>query len=206
MDDQPSEGSMTRTALLVSAGVVSLALFAGCPSRSLPPPPEDEPKHEATPACGKVFKDPKVRGGPGCCIDPAAGLLGSGDVISVCGTSAAAYLGETRDGTACRFHFQKPGDDPKQTFVMVSRLIVPSGAPAPMAPDPMLVWTWKKIPLQGALGYQATATGNEPGLLDHQTILWAGRGRRIVGLHVSKQVCNETQAQALLQKTIDAVP
>jgi hypothetical protein len=43
-------------------------------------------------------------------------------------------------------------------------------------------------------------------MLDHQTILWAGRGRRIVGLHVSKQLCDETQAKALLQKAIDAVP
>jgi hypothetical protein len=197
---------MTRLDGLVSAGVVSLALLAGCPSRSLPPPPEDEPKHEAAPACGKLFKDPKVRGGNGCCVVPAAGLLTSGEVVSACGVSATAYLGETREGTACRLHFQTPGNDPKQTFVMVSRVMVPAGAPAPMAPDPMLVWTWKKVPLQGAIGYQATATGNESGLLEHQTILWAGRGRRIVGLHVSKQVCNEAQAQALLQKTIDAVP
>jgi hypothetical protein len=35
---------------------------------------------------------------------------------------------------------------------------------------------------------------------------WAGRGRRIVGLHVARSVCNETQAQALLQKALDAVP
>jgi hypothetical protein len=153
-----------------------------------------------------VFKDPKVRGGPACCIEPAAGLLKSGDIVAACGLGAAAYLGETRDGTACRFHFQKAGEDPNQTFVMISRPIVPSGAPAPMGPEPMLVWTWKKIALRDALGYQAMATGHEPGLLDHQTILWAGRGRRIVGLHVSKQVCNETQAQVLLQKAIDAVP
>ena len=89
---------------------------------------------------------------------------------------------------------------------MVSRLIVPPGAPAPMAPDPMLVWTWKKVPLRDALGYQAMATGREPGLLDHRTILWAGRGRRIVGLQVSKQLCDEAQAKVLLQKAIDAVP
>jgi hypothetical protein len=50
------------------------------------------------------------------------------------------------------------------------------------------------------------ATGHEPGLLDHQTILWAGRGRRIVGLHASKQLCDEAQAAQLLQKAIDAVP
>ena len=48
--------------------------------------------------------------------------------------------------------------------------------------------------------------GPEPGLLERQAIFWAGRGRRILGLHVSKQVCNETQAQALLQRAIDAVP
>ena len=71
----------------------------------------------------------------------------------------------------------------------------------------MLVWTWKKIPLRDALGYQAIATGREAGLLDGGSILWAGRGRRIVGLQVAKQLCDETAARkALLQKAIDAVP
>jgi hypothetical protein len=197
---------MTRLAPFVSVLGVALALLAGCPSRELAPPPPDEPKGEAAPSCGKVFKAQKLRGGPSCCILPTAGLLKSADVVSVCGAPAAAYLGETRDGTACRFHFQEPGGDPQQTFVMVSHPIIPAGSPAPMAPDPMLAWTWKKIPLRDAIGYQATATVNDSGLLERQTILWAGRGRRIVGLHVSKQVCNEGQAQALLQKAIDAVP
>jgi hypothetical protein len=39
-----------------------------------------------------------------------------------------------------------------------------------------------------------------------ETILWAGRGRRILGLHVSKHVCSKAQAHMLLQKAIDAVP
>jgi hypothetical protein len=185
--------------------VVAVAVLAGCQNRELPPPPAEEPKVEAAPSCGKVFKAPKLRGGPGCCILPSAGLLKSADVVAACGAPAAAYLGETRDGTACRLHFQEPGGDPLQTYVMVSRPIIPPGAPAPMGPDPMLAWTWKKIPLRDAIGYQATATVNEGGLLEHQTILWAGRGRRILGLHVSKAICDETQARALLQKAIDAV-
>jgi hypothetical protein len=130
-------------------------------------------------------------------------LLKASDIAAACGGS---YVGQTRDGTACRLHFQKPGADPAETFVMVSHPIVPAGAPAPSGPDPMLVWTWKKVPLGDALGYQAMATGHEPGLLDKQTIWWAGRGRRIVGLHVSKQLCDEEKAKALLQKAIDAVP
>ena len=87
---------------------------------------------------------------------------------------------------------------------MVTRLPVPPGAPAPTAPDPMLVWTWKKVALRDALGWKATATGKEAGLLEHQTILWAGRGRRIVGVHASKAVCSEAQSEVLLQKAIDA--
>ena len=43
-------------------------------------------------------------------------------------------------------------------------------------------------------------------LLEKQTVLWAGRGRRIIGLHVSKKICTPEQAEALLQKVIDAVP
>jgi hypothetical protein len=191
---------------LVLSLVVSGLVSAGCPSRSLPPPPEDEPKHDTTPFCGKVFNDPKIHGGSGCCYDQTAGLLKSSDIATACALPAAGYVGQTRDGTACRLHFQKPGVDPAETFVMVSHPIIPAGAPAPTAPDPMLVWTWKKVPLRDALGYEAVATGREPGMLEHQTILWAGRGRRIVGLHVSKQLCDETQAKVLLQKAIDAVP
>jgi hypothetical protein len=187
-------------------GAVALAFVAGCPSgRNLPPPPADDPKHDDAPAC-KVFKDPKLRGGSGCCIQPTAGLLKSADISAGCNLDTASYVGETRDGTACRLHFQKQGIDPKLTAVTVSRTMVPSGTAAPVSPDPMLAWTWKKVALRDALGYQAQATGNEPGLLDTQNILWAGRGRRIVGLHVPTVLCSEEQAFALLQKTIDAVP
>ena len=53
---------MTRPALVTA---VLLLAGAGCPSRELPPPPtrDDEPKKEEAPFCGKIFKDPKVRGG-----------------------------------------------------------------------------------------------------------------------------------------------
>ncbi|HEY7374534.1 MAG TPA: hypothetical protein VIF57_20390 [Polyangia bacterium] len=60
------------------AGAVVLLLAAagaGCPNRELPPPPADEPKHDEGPSCGKVFKDPKARGGGHCCVQPTAGLL-----------------------------------------------------------------------------------------------------------------------------------
>ena len=189
------------------AGGILLGVLSGCPSgRDLPPPPADEPKRDDPPACGKVFKDTKVRGGSGCCIVPTAGLLKSGDVAAGCSLDPTTYLGETRDGSACRLHFQKPGVDPKLSAVTVSRTIVPPGAAAPVSPDAMLAWTWKKLSLRDALAYQAQATGNEPGMLDAQNILWAGRGRRIVGLHVPKALCTEAQAQALLQKALDAVP
>jgi hypothetical protein len=153
-----------------------------------------------------VFKDPKVRGGSGCCLEPSLGLLKSADIIAACGLPPAAFLGETRDGTACRLHFQAAGGDPFQSYVMVSRPIVPAGAPAPVAPDPMLAWSWKKVPLKDAVGYRAVATATEPGLLASRHALWAGRGRRIVGLHVARSICSETAATALLQKAIDAVP
>ena len=193
------------------AALLLLAAGAGCPSRELPPPPaQDEPKTEEAPFCGKVFRDAKVRGGAQCCIQPSAGLLKSADVIAACGVGAAAYLGETRDGTACRLHFQVAGQgqtgDPKETFAMVSRPVIPSGAPAPMGPDPLLPWKWKKVALRDALGYEAVGSADEAKLLEKQTVLWAGRGRRIVGLHVSKQLCTAAQAEALLQKVIDAVP
>jgi len=193
------------------AALLLLAVGAGCPSRDLPPPPaQDEPKKEEAPFCGKVFRDAKVRGGAQCCIQPSAGLLKSADVIAACGVGAAAYLGETRDGAACRLHFQVAGQgqtsDPKETFAMVSRPVIPSGAPAPMGPDPLLPWKWKKLALRDALGYEAVGSADEAKLLEKQTVLWAGRGRRIVGLHVSKQLCTPAQAETLLQKVIDAVP
>jgi len=191
----------------IAALMFIAAVGAGCPSRDLPPPTErEEPKKEDAPFCGKVFKDPKVRGGAQCCVQPTAGLLKSADVVAACGAAAATYLGETRDGAACRLHFQVAGAEPAQSFAMVSHPVIPTGAPAPMAPDPLLPWKWKKIALRDALGYEAVGASDEPGLLEKTTVLWAGRGRRIVGLHVSKQLCTPTQAEALLQKVIDAVP
>ena len=89
---------------------------------------------------------------------------------------------------------------------MVSHPVIPGGAPAPMGPDPLLPWKWKKLALRDALGFEAVGSADEAKLLEKQTVLWAGRGRRIVGLHVSKQLCTPAQAEALLQKVIDAVP
>jgi hypothetical protein len=200
---------MTTTRAI--AGLLLLTAGAGCPSRELPPPPaQDEPRKEEAPFCGKVFRDAKVRGGAQCCVQPSAGLLKTADIVAACGVTAAAYLGETRDGAACRLHFQVGGQgqasDPKETFAMVSRPVIPSGAPAPMAPDPLLPWKWKKVALRDALGYEAMGAADEQRLLEKQTVLWAGRGRRIIGLHVSKQLCTPAQAEALLQKVIDAVP
>jgi hypothetical protein len=185
-----------------------LLLLAACPSRDLPPPPESEPASAKDPPspCGLVFRDPKVRGGSACCAGPSADLLKSADVVAACGLDAAAYLGQTRDGAACRLHFKTTGGDARESVVMVSRPLIPPGAPAPVRPDPLLPWSWKKVALRDALGFQASAASDEAKLLERQTILWAGRGRRIVGLHVSKQVCTDAQAQTLLQKAIDAVP
>jgi hypothetical protein len=197
---------MTKTRALATL-VLFAAAAAGCPSRELPPPPtrDDEPKKEEAPFCGKVFKDPKVKGGAQCCLQPSAGLLKSADVVATCGVAAAAYVGETKDGAACRLHFQVAGGDGKETFAMVSHPVIPAGAPAPMGPDPLLPMTWKKMTLRDALGFEAVGAAN-PALLEKQTVLWAGRGRRIIGLHVSKQLCTPAQAQSLLQKVIDAVP
>jgi hypothetical protein len=197
-----------------SAVVVLLAISgAGCPSREAPPPPaQEEPKKEDPPFCGKIFKDAKLRGGAQCCLQPSAGLLKSADVVAACGGTAATYLGETRDGAACRLYFKAgapapaPTSDPKETYVMVSHPVIPAGAPAPMGPDPLLPWKWKKVTLRDAIGFEAVGSADESALLEKQTVLWAGRGRRIIGLHVSKQVCTPAQAEALLQKAIDAVP
>src|SRR6185436_1663938 len=190
-----------------SAVAVLLALAgAGCPSREAPPPPaQEEAKKEDTPFCGKIFKDAKLRGGAQCCLQPSAGLLKSADVVAACGATAASYLGETRDGAACRLYFKAgaAASDPKETYVMVSHPVIPAGAPAPMGPDPLLPWKWKKVPLRDAIGFEAVGSADEAALLQKQTVLWAGRGRRIIGLHVSKQICTPAQAEALLQKAID---
>jgi hypothetical protein len=183
------------------------AAGAGCPSRELPPPParDEAPKKEEAPFCGKVFKDAKVRGGAQCCLQPSAGLLKSADVAGACGATAATYLGETKDGAACRLHFQVAGAEPTETYAMVSHPVIPAGAPAPMGPDPLLPMKWKKITVRDGLAFVAVGATN-PALIEKQTVLWAGRGRRVIGLHVSKQVCTPAQAEALLQKVLDGVP
>ena len=196
---------------VVAAGLFLCMFLGGCPGgRDLPPRPADEPRTDEkkadVPFCGKVFVDPKAPRRAGCCVGAAAGILKSADVVAACGAAPAAYLGEARDGEACRLYFQPAGGDPGDSWVMLSHPVIPVGAPAPVRPDPMLPWRWKKVPLRDAIGYQALAAHDEPGLLERQTILWAGRGRRILGLHVSRQVCSEAQAQALLQRAIDAVP
>jgi len=71
-------------------------------------------------------------------------------------------------------------------------------------PDGEIAWLGGRT--RDALGYEAVGSADESALLEKQTVLWAGRGRRIIGLHVSKQVCTPAQAEVLLQKVIDAVP
>ena len=186
-------------------------LLTACPgARDLPPRAQEEPKPEDkkpdVPFCGKVYGGAKASKRNTCCLGAAAGILKSADVAAACGVAPGAYLGEARDGDACRLYFQPASGDPLESWVMLSHPVIPVGAPAPVRPDPMLPWRWKKVALRDAIGYQALAAHDEPGLLDRQTILWAGRGRRILGLHVSKKVCSEAQAQALLQRAIDAVP
>lgn len=212
------ESSMNRRSrffgwTVASVAALSAATLAGCPTaRDIPPPPQDQPSSAAdekkpdVPFCGKVFTDPKAPKHNTCCRGPAAGIVKSADVVTACGATPAAYLGEARDDDACRYYFQPSSGDVHDSWVMLSHPVIATGAPAPVRPDPMLPWRWKKVALRDAIGYQAMSALNEPGLLEHQTILWAGRGRRIIGLHVSKQLCNETQAQALLQRAIDAVP
>jgi hypothetical protein len=197
-------------------------LLTACPNARDIPPREKEPtkvddKKPEVPFYGKVFSDGKTGKKGACCVGDAAGILKSTDVVAACGSAAPgslSYLGEARDGSACRLYFSRASQaaggsadiNINDSWVMLSHPVIPVGAPAPVRPDPMLPWRWKKVPLRDAIGYQALAARNEPGLLERQTILWAGRGRRILGLHVSKQVCNEAQAQALLQRAIDAVP
>ena len=92
--------------------------------------------------------------------------------------------------------------DAMTSMVMVHHPPVPPGSPAPTAPDALLPWAWKKVPLRDAIGFQAMPSdaGKPP---ETQTVLWAGRGRQIVALRVAKAVCSEAQAKDLLQKAID---
>lgn len=193
---------MTR---FLCAAVLGALVGEGCTSRELPPPPENAPPPPVAPAC-KIFHDAKYKTRAACCVQPAATVLKAADIASACGATAAAFVGETRDGTACRYHFKVGQGDPNQSYVMISRPLLPPGTPAPMGPDPLLPWNWKKVPLDNALGSQAVKAPDGPAPPEGQTILWAGRGRRILGLHVSKQVCSEAQAHTLLQKAIDAIP
>ncbi len=190
-----------------AAAAAGLLLLVGCPSRELPPPPPPRrASRHRRPAC-TVFKDPKGPAGARCCVEPAAGVLKPADIAAACGAGAAAFAGEIKDGAACKMHFTVAGEETAQSYVMVSRPVIPAGAPAPMGPDPLLPMNWKKVPLRDAVGFQvkSMASSNQS-LLERQTILWAGRGRRVLGLHVSKKVCTEAQALALLQKAIDAAP
>ena len=165
----------------------------------------DEKKPDV-PFCGKVFTDPKAPKHNACCLGPAAGIVKSADVVAACGAAPARVPGRGARRRRLPALLSAGERRCSDSWVMLSHPVIAVGAPAPVRPDPLLPWRWKKVPLRDAIGYEALAALNEPGLLEHQTILWAGRGRRIVGLHVSKQVCNEAQAQALLQRAIDAVP
>ena len=184
---------------------IGLLLFlAGCPSSRTPPPEPaaEEAKPTASP-CGKVFKDSRVHGGSGCCNGSAAEVLTTADITTACGLPPDAFAGQTRDGIACRFHFKTATTDALAGMVMLHHPPVPPGSPAPTAPDGLLPWGWKKVPLRDAIGFQAIPSdeGKPP---ESQTVLWAGRGRQIIGLRVAKAVCTEAQAKDLLQKAIDA--
>ncbi len=184
-------------------GTVGVALLlAGCPT-PLPPIPDAEVKEERPP-CGKVFRDPSVRGGSACCGGPSATAVAKAEVLAACGRGEADYLGETRDGAACRYHFQVTGAEPKETSVVITRPPIPPGSPAPVKPDELLPWRWKKIELRDAVGYQVVSAPNDPVMAEKRTTLWGGRGRRIVGLHADKRICNETQTAALLQRALDS--
>jgi hypothetical protein len=188
----------------------SVLLLASVPvtctsSRKPPPEPDEEAVKSPPPACEKVFRDPAMRGA-GCCSGPSAAVLKKADVLAACGRVETEYAGETRDGGECRFHFHLDGVDPKDAFVAINRPLIPPGSPAPTEPDPLLPWTWKKVPLKNALAFMVRDAPKHPELLERQYTLWAGRGRRIVGMKIAKKVCTESQALALLQKAIDGEP
>src|SRR5947207_14317228 len=86
-------------------------LLAACPgARDLPPRAQEEPQPEAkkpdVPFCGKVFSNAKAGKRNSCCVGAAAGILKSAAVAAACGVAPGAYLGEARDGDACRLYFQ----------------------------------------------------------------------------------------------------
>jgi len=179
-----------------------LFALAGCPSRELPPPPAEEAPKPPPPACEKVFRDP----GPSaarCCHGPSSEILKKADVLSTCGRTDAEYAGEIQDEGECRFHFRL-GGEAKDTFVAINRPLIPPGTPAPVMPDPLLPWTWKKIQLRDAIGFVVKEAPKHPEMLEHQYTFWAARGRRVIGMKIARKACGESQALALLQKAIDA--
>ena len=199
--------SVTMRRHLSGPGLLGLLVtFAGCPSsRELPPPPAEEaPK--PPPVSEKVFHDP---GSPGSaarlCHGPAAQALKKTDVLSTCGRTDAEYAGQIQDAGECRFHFQL-GGDAKDTFVAINSPVIPPGVPAPVIPDPLLPWTWKKIQLRDAIAFVVKDAPKHPEMLEHQYTFWAARGRHVIGMKITKKVCTEPQALALLQKAIDAAP
>ena len=192
-------GHMKRVLLL--AGLV--AGVAACLSREIPPPVGEDAKIEES-SCGTVFRDATVRGGSACCEGPASTAVGKADILAACGRSEAEFLGQTRDGAACRYHFNIPGSAPKDAVVVVSRPPIPPGAPAPARPDPNLPWTWKKLDMRQGVGFQALVTANDKMMSAERTTLWGAHMRRVVGLSASKKVCTETQLAALLQKAVSS--
>jgi hypothetical protein len=177
----------------------------GCPSRELPPPPAEEVPKPPPAACEKLFHDPALHGAARCCHGRSSQIVKKSDVLSTCGRTDAEYAGETQDEGECRFHF-RVGGEAKDDFVAINSPVIPPGAPAPVIPDPLLPWTWKKIQLRDAIGFVVKDAPRHPEMLEHQYTYWAARGRRVLGMKISKQVCAESQALALLQKAIDAAP
>jgi len=202
---RPGLGSaFSRWNLAPLLGLV-LAL-GGCPSRELPPPPAEEAPKPARPACEKVFHDATVRAGAArCCHGPSSEILKKADILATCGRTEAEYAGESQDEGECQFHFQL-GGDARETLVAINRPLIPPGTPAPVIPDPLLPWTWKKIQLRDAIGFVVKEAPKHAEMLERQYTFWAARGRRVIGMKISKKACGETQALALLQKAIDAAP
>ena len=124
--------------------------------------------------CGKVFKDAEGARGAQCCVQPSAGLLKSADVAAACGVAAAAYLGETKDGAACRLHFQAAGGDAAADV----RDGQPSRRSRPARPRRWApirccrdVEEGRRCATRSA--FEAVGAA-DPALLEKQTVLWAG--------------------------------
>lgn len=183
----------------------ALFTLGGCPSsRELPPPPVEEAPKPRPPACEKVFHDPGAHTSASrCCNGPSSEVLKKADVLSTCGRTDAEYAGETQDGGECQFHFQL-GGAANANLIAINRPLIPPGTPAPVIPDPLLPWSWKKIQLRDAIGFVVKEAPRHPEMLEQQYTFWAARGRHVIGMKIAKKVCSEPQALALLQKAIDA--